>query len=96
MPSSAPGQGASEAEEEEDEDAWLRSLPLRNRGLAQLCRRMAGSVWKLILDALAIMLSRCNGEAVILEILKGYQAFTQVRVTPRFQLRNRGLKPSLR
>ncbi|KAF7805180.1 protein MON2-like protein isoform X1 [Senna tora] len=42
-----------------------------------LCISMVDSLWLTILDALSLMLSRSQGEAIVLEILKGYQAFTQ-------------------
>ncbi|CAN1245367.1 Protein MON2 homolog [Linum grandiflorum] len=45
--------------------------------LAVLCVAMVDSFWLTILDALALILSRSQGEAIVLEILKGYQAFTQ-------------------
>lgn len=45
--------------------------------LASLCIAMVNSVWRTILDALSLILSRSQGEAIVLEILKGYQAFTQ-------------------
>ncbi|KAK9215301.1 hypothetical protein WN944_007306 [Citrus x changshan-huyou] len=44
---------------------------------AVLCISMVDSLWLTILDALSLILSRSQGEAIILEILKGYQAFTQ-------------------
>ncbi|KAH9688323.1 ARM repeat superfamily protein [Citrus sinensis] len=44
---------------------------------AVLCISMVDSLWLTILDALSLILSRSHGEAIILEILKGYQAFTQ-------------------
>ncbi|PKA59746.1 Brefeldin A-inhibited guanine nucleotide-exchange protein 5 [Apostasia shenzhenica] len=44
---------------------------------AVLCISMVNSTWLTILDALSLILSRSQGEAVIIEILKGYQAFTQ-------------------
>ncbi|KAL9341678.1 hypothetical protein Peur_065003 [Populus x canadensis] len=42
-----------------------------------LCIAMVDSFWLTILDALSLILSRSQGEAIVLEILKGYQAFTQ-------------------
>nr|KYP74426.1 Protein MON2 isogeny [Cajanus cajan] len=42
-----------------------------------LCISMVDSLWLTILDALSLILSRSQGEAIVLEILKGYQAFTQ-------------------
>ncbi|GMN25335.1 hypothetical protein TIFTF001_000898 [Ficus carica] len=46
-----------------------------------LCLAMVDSFWLTILDALSLILSshshRSQGEAIVLEILKGYQAFTQ-------------------
>ncbi|XP_020274026.1 protein MON2 homolog isoform X2 [Asparagus officinalis] len=42
-----------------------------------LCKCMVDSTWMTILDALSLILARSQGEAIILEILKGYQAFTQ-------------------
>ncbi|XP_014513361.1 protein MON2 homolog isoform X1 [Vigna radiata var. radiata] len=42
-----------------------------------LCISMVDSLWLTILDALSLILSRSHGEAIVLEILKGYQAFTQ-------------------
>lgn len=42
-----------------------------------LCKSMVDSTWLTILDALSLILARSQGEAIILEILKGYQAFTQ-------------------
>ncbi|XP_058754253.1 uncharacterized protein LOC131627411 isoform X2 [Vicia villosa] len=42
-----------------------------------LCLSMVDSLWLTILDALSLILSRSQGEAIVLEILKGYQAFTQ-------------------
>lgn len=44
---------------------------------AVLCISMVDSLWLTILDALSLILTRSQGEAIILEILKGYQAFTQ-------------------
>ncbi|KAJ8475568.1 hypothetical protein OPV22_019295 [Ensete ventricosum] len=44
---------------------------------AILCMSMVNSTWLTILDALSLILMRSQGEAIILEILKGYQAFTQ-------------------
>ncbi|KAJ6846953.1 protein MON2-like protein isoform X4 [Iris pallida] len=44
---------------------------------AVLCISMVNSTWLTILDALSLILARSQGEAIILEILKGYQAFTQ-------------------
>ncbi|KAK9137366.1 hypothetical protein Sjap_007960 [Stephania japonica] len=44
---------------------------------ALLCISMVDSLWLTILDALSLILMRSQGEAIILEILKGYQAFTQ-------------------
>ncbi|KAL5702278.1 hypothetical protein ACHQM5_027513 [Ranunculus cassubicifolius] len=44
---------------------------------AFLCTSMVDSMWLTILDALSLILTRSQGEAIILEILKGYQAFTQ-------------------
>ncbi|KAK7356012.1 hypothetical protein VNO80_15278 [Phaseolus coccineus] len=44
---------------------------------AVLCISMVDSLWLTILDALSLILSRSLGEAIVLEILKGYQAFTQ-------------------
>ncbi|XP_042513144.1 protein MON2 homolog isoform X2 [Macadamia integrifolia] len=45
--------------------------------MAVLCMSMVDSMWLTILDALSLILTRSHGEAIILEILKGYQAFTQ-------------------
>ncbi|EHA8586981.1 protein MON2 [Cocos nucifera] len=44
---------------------------------ALLCISIVNSTWLTILDALSLILTRSQGEAIILEILKGYQAFTQ-------------------
>ncbi|KAF8388069.1 hypothetical protein HHK36_026735 [Tetracentron sinense] len=44
---------------------------------AVLCISMVDSMWLTILDALSLILTRSQGEAIILEVLKGYQAFTQ-------------------
>ncbi|CAA6667168.1 unnamed protein product [Spirodela intermedia] len=44
---------------------------------AVICLSMVDSMWLTILDALSLVLTRSQGEAIILEILKGYQAFTQ-------------------
>ncbi|XP_010546618.1 PREDICTED: protein MON2 homolog isoform X2 [Tarenaya hassleriana] len=44
---------------------------------ALLCISMVDSLWLTILDSLSLILSRSHGEAIVLEILKGYQAFTQ-------------------
>nr|XP_009802656.1 PREDICTED: protein MON2 homolog isoform X1 [Nicotiana sylvestris]XP_016448460.1 PREDICTED: protein MON2 homolog [Nicotiana tabacum] len=44
---------------------------------ALLCVSMVDSLWLTILDALSFILAKSQGEAIILEILKGYQAFTQ-------------------
>ncbi|CAI5996839.1 unnamed protein product [Closterium sp. NIES-65] len=65
---------------QDDEDAESRggSAEGRVRGaLEELCVRMVDAVWKTVLDALSIILARSQGEAVILEILRAYQAFTQ-------------------
>ncbi|XP_019439975.1 PREDICTED: protein MON2 homolog [Lupinus angustifolius] len=52
--------------------------PLKWTGkTAVLCISMVDSLWLTILDALSLILSRSQGEAIVLEILKGYQAFTQ-------------------
>eukprot|EP00850_Spirogloea_muscicola_P007731 SM000040S14743 [mRNA] locus=s40:68395:80992:+ [translate_table: standard] len=55
------------------------TAPLRTKegGLVYMCSKMVDSVWRMLLDALSLMLARSQGEAVVLEILKGYQAFTQ-------------------
>lgn len=45
--------------------------------IAVLCISMVDSMWLTILDALSLILSRSQGEAIVLEVLKGYQAFTQ-------------------
>lgn len=47
------------------------------RGLGDMCRRMVDSVWKTLLEALSLVLNKSTNEATILEILRGYQAFTQ-------------------
>ncbi|KAL8061656.1 hypothetical protein ABFX02_02G099900 [Erythranthe guttata] len=44
---------------------------------ATLCVSIVDSTWLTILDALSLILMKSQGEAIILEILKGYQAFTQ-------------------
>ncbi|ERM93505.1 protein MON2 homolog isoform X2 [Amborella trichopoda] len=44
---------------------------------AVLCLSMVDSLWMTILNALSLILTRSQGEAIVLEILKGYQAFTQ-------------------
>ncbi|KAL9233252.1 hypothetical protein vseg_008273 [Gypsophila vaccaria] len=44
---------------------------------AALCYSMVDSLWLTILDTLSLILARSQGEAIVLEILKGYQAFTQ-------------------
>ncbi|XP_018483397.1 uncharacterized protein LOC108854355 isoform X1 [Raphanus sativus] len=44
---------------------------------SHLCMSMVDSLWLTILDAFSLILSRSQGEAIVLEILKGYQAFTQ-------------------
>ncbi|KAK9735345.1 hypothetical protein RND81_04G200200 [Saponaria officinalis] len=44
---------------------------------ASLCYSMVDSLWLTILDTLSLILARSQGEAIVLEILKGYQAFTQ-------------------
>lgn len=44
---------------------------------AFLCMSMVDSTWFTILDALSLILTKSQGEAIILEMLKGYQAFTQ-------------------
>lgn len=44
---------------------------------ASLCYAMVDSLWLTILDTLSLVLARSQGEAIVLEILKGYQAFTQ-------------------
>ncbi|XP_008450757.2 uncharacterized protein LOC103492245 isoform X2 [Cucumis melo] len=48
-----------------------------NGRIASVCISMVDSLWLTILDALSLILTRSQGEAIILEILKGYQAFTQ-------------------
>ncbi|XP_068649645.1 uncharacterized protein [Aristolochia californica] len=42
-----------------------------------VCVSMVDTLWLTILDALSLILTRSQGEAIVLEILKGYQAFTQ-------------------
>ncbi|KAG2244149.1 hypothetical protein Bca52824_094007 [Brassica carinata] len=44
---------------------------------SRLCISMIESLWLTILDAFSLILSRSQDEAIVLEILKGYQAFTQ-------------------
>uniref|UniRef100_A0A5B7BVG9 Protein MON2 homolog n=1 Tax=Davidia involucrata TaxID=16924 RepID=A0A5B7BVG9_DAVIN len=44
---------------------------------AVLCLSMVDSMWLIILDALSLILTKSQGEAIVLEVLKGYQAFTQ-------------------
>ncbi|KNA25395.1 hypothetical protein SOVF_006550 [Spinacia oleracea] len=48
-----------------------------NGKTAFLCYSMVDSLWLTILDTLSLILARSQGEAIVLEILKGYQAFTQ-------------------
>ncbi|XP_022155395.1 protein MON2 homolog isoform X2 [Momordica charantia] len=48
-----------------------------NGRTASVCISMVDSLWLTILDALSLILTRSQGEAIVLEILKGYQAFTQ-------------------
>ncbi|XP_038879345.1 protein MON2 homolog isoform X2 [Benincasa hispida] len=48
-----------------------------NGRIASVCISMVDSLWLTILDALSLILTRSQGEAIVLEILKGYQAFTQ-------------------
>ncbi|BBN13645.1 protein MON2 [Marchantia polymorpha subsp. ruderalis] len=45
--------------------------------LASTCSSLVQAVWRTLLESLSLMLSRSQGEAIVLEILKGYQAFTQ-------------------
>ncbi|KAL0926436.1 hypothetical protein M5K25_002670 [Dendrobium thyrsiflorum] len=55
-----------------------RDMPSKCTGeTADLCISLVNSTWLTILDALSLILTRSQGEAVIIEILKGYQAFTQ-------------------
>ncbi|CAI5471017.1 unnamed protein product [Closterium sp. Yama58-4] len=66
--------------DQKDEDAESRGSSAEGRvrgALEELCVRMVDAVWKTVLDALSIILARSQGEAVILEILRAYQAFTQ-------------------
>ncbi|CAI7842733.1 unnamed protein product, partial [Closterium sp. NIES-54] len=66
------------AQDDEDAESRGSSAEGRVRGaLEELCVRMVDAVWKTVLDALSIILARSQGEAVILEILRAYQAFTQ-------------------
>ncbi|KFK26462.1 hypothetical protein AALP_AA8G252200 [Arabis alpina] len=44
---------------------------------SHLCISLVDSLWLTILDSFSLILSRSHGEAIVLEILKGYQAFTQ-------------------
>ncbi|XP_078441897.1 ARM repeat superfamily protein isoform X2 [Wolffia australiana] len=54
------------------------SLPREPAGITTiLCLAMVESMWLIILDSLSLILTRSHGEAIMLEILKGYQAFTQ-------------------
>eukprot|EP00249_Psilotum_nudum_P022267 c28446_g1_i3 orf=509-5821(-) len=54
------------------------SSDVRKAGeLASICTCMVNVFWQTLLDALSLILSRSQGEAIVLEILKGYQAFTQ-------------------
>ncbi|KAL9687201.1 hypothetical protein QQ045_031599 [Rhodiola kirilowii] len=53
-------------------------LPAKHTGKTVLvCLSMVDTTWLTILDALSLILTRSQGEAIVLEILKGYQAFTQ-------------------
>lgn len=45
--------------------------------IATLCTAIVDSTWLTILDALSLILAKSQGEAIVLEILKGYQAYTQ-------------------
>ncbi|XP_047946837.1 protein MON2 homolog [Salvia hispanica] len=57
---------------------WDNDPPASCTGItATLCVSMVDSMWLTILDALSLILMKSQGEAIILEILKGYQAFTQ-------------------
>lgn len=57
---------------------WETNPPAKLTGkTAVLCTTMVDSVWLTILDALSLILTKTQGEAIVLEILKGYQAFTQ-------------------
>ncbi|KAK9834027.1 hypothetical protein WJX81_004391 [Elliptochloris bilobata] len=44
---------------------------------ASVCAVLAGGVWPRVLSALGSLLARSGGEALTLQLLKGYQAFTQ-------------------
>uniref|UniRef100_A0A7N0ZU03 Protein MON2 homolog n=1 Tax=Kalanchoe fedtschenkoi TaxID=63787 RepID=A0A7N0ZU03_KALFE len=53
-------------------------VPAKHTGkTVLLCLSMVDTTWLTILDALSLILARSQGEAIVLEILKGYQAFTQ-------------------
>lgn len=67
---------AGELDSPRCETVQTKGLP-KGGDLAFLCVSMVNSVWQILLDALSLILSRSQGEAIVLEILKGYQAFTQ-------------------
>ncbi|EFJ19302.1 hypothetical protein SELMODRAFT_444206 [Selaginella moellendorffii] len=52
-------------------------IVIRGGPYATLCIAMVNALWRTLLEALSLVLSRCQGEALVLEILKAYQAFTQ-------------------
>jgi hypothetical protein len=46
-------------------------------GMVAICKAMVNSLWHPLLEALSFMLERSQGEVIVGEVLKGYQAFTK-------------------
>lgn len=48
-----------------------------SKAMVPVCTALVNSVWRPLLEALTFILTRTQGEAIVSEIFKGYQAFTK-------------------
>ncbi|KAG0558241.1 hypothetical protein KC19_10G013800 [Ceratodon purpureus] len=53
------------------------STKIDSKDMVSVCTALVNSVWRPLLEALSFILTRTQGEAIVSEIFKGYQAFTK-------------------
>ncbi|KAK3236704.1 hypothetical protein CYMTET_53172 [Cymbomonas tetramitiformis] len=82
-PAPAEGADAEAVQEEVSRDLMIAARevnvkdPVAAAQLANVVQSMVSTLWEILLLPLSILLARANGEALVLDLLKGYQSFTQ-------------------
>lgn len=72
-----PSPGPGREDGAEADGAASAAAAMGDLNLEGVLAAMVASVWELLLSPLSLTLSRSSGEALMLELLKGYQSFTQ-------------------